>query len=204
MSDGAILPIPSLNLSYTKETTTTSTSDQTQTANATNNNNITITVNPVASDESTSDASKATTPRSSVTQPTTATASKTTSDEETEKVAMFKDRLIEIQTELLLNNIDLVKNLVETTSNKVIYRKEHLQELIGILVLPAASRANYLKLVDIETQPIHVQKFCCNFTHSIFEEVTEITVNSTDNFMLSEIATKMEKIFRINLRRCIV
>jgi hypothetical protein len=224
MSDGAILPIPSLNLSYTKETTTTSTSDQTQTANATNNNSITITVNPLASDES-STTQSTTTAHPTVTQPpaatsataaTTATAaatqggqqaatvSKTTSDEETEKVSLFKDRLIEIQTELLLNNVDLVKNLVETTSNKVIYRKEHLQELIGILVLPVASRANYLKLVDIDTQPIRVQKFCCNFTHSIFEDITEITVNSTDNFLLTEIATKMEKIFKINLRRCIV
>jgi hypothetical protein len=195
--------LPSLNLSYKKETATTL--DQTQTTTATNNNNITITVNPSSGEES-----PTTTPRS--TQPVVFPIPErggiqplpVVADEEAEKVSLFKDRLIEIQTELLLNNVDLVKNLLESSPNKVIYRKEHLQELIGILTLPASSRANYLQLVDIETQPIQVQKLCCNFTHSIFEDINEITINNKDSFLRTETATKLEKIFKISLRRCIV
>jgi hypothetical protein len=102
--------LPSLNLSYRKDSTTTL--DQTQTTTATNNNNITITVNPSSGDES-----PTTTPRS--TQPVVFPIP-TVIDEEAEKVSLFKDRLIEIQTELLLNNVDLVKNLLESSPNKVI------------------------------------------------------------------------------------
>jgi hypothetical protein len=187
--------LPSLNLSYKKETSTNL--DQTQSSTATNSNNITITVNPSSSGEE----SPTTTPRpiEPVVLPIP-----TVTDEEAEKVSLFKDRLIEIQTELLLNNVDLVKNLLESSPNKVVYRKEHLQELIGILTLPASSRANYLQLVDIETQPIQVQKLCCNFTHSIFEDINEITINNKDSFLRTETATKLEKIFKISLRRCIV
>jgi hypothetical protein len=189
--------LPSLNLSYKKETATTL--DQTQTTTATNNNNITITVNPSSS----GDESPTTTPRTQSAQPVVFPIP-VVADDETEKASLFKDRLIEIQIELLLNNIDVVKNLLETSPNKVIYRKEHLQELIGILTLPTSSRANYLQLVDIETQPIQVQKLCCNFTHSIFEDINEITINNKDSFLRTEIVTKLEKIFKISLRRCIV
>jgi hypothetical protein len=189
--------LPSLNLSYKKETATTLDQTQTQTSTATNSNNIIIA--PLIA--VTGDESPTTTPRT--TQPVVFPSVAST-DDETEKVTLFKDRLIEIQTELLLNNIDLVKNLLETSPNKVIYRKEHLQELIGILTLPTSSRANYLQLVDIETQPIQVQKLCCNFTHSIFEDINEITINNKDSFLRTETATKLEKIFKISLRRCIV
>jgi hypothetical protein len=103
----------------------------------------------------------------------------------------------------LLCNKSLIKNLLEL-STRVIYRKEDLQELIGILVLPKETRSKYATLIDIDTEPVHVQKFCCNFKHSIFEEITGITVGTSDNFLGTEIATKMEKIFKISLKRCMV
>jgi hypothetical protein len=78
------------------------------------------------------------------------------------------------------------------------------REINPILVLPKESRSKYLSFVDIETEPVHVQKCCLNFKHSFFEEIIDITVNNTETFLGTEIATRMEKIFKISLKRCII
>jgi hypothetical protein len=49
-----------------------------------------------------------------------------------------------------LFNASLVKNLIEFSSY-VIYRKEDLQELIGILVLPKEQRLKFASLIEVET-----------------------------------------------------
>jgi hypothetical protein len=148
MSDGAFLPLPSLNLSFKKDTSINS--DQTQTANATNN--ITITLNPSEIAIKEINKPSITNPLTNgintnpLTNPINAiipTNPPENTDNETSRVAIFKDRLIEIYADLLLSDKDLIKNLLETSPTKVIFHKEHLQELIGILVLPATSRENW-------------------------------------------------------------
>jgi hypothetical protein len=228
MDTEGFVPLPSLKLSYKKDTSISSSSNPIQTT--TQNQQMTNQINIVVpKTEASSDTSKTIKTRSfelddldtseisdtniakvedSAAKKATDNATKKTketalAEEQNERVLAFKDRLIEIQTELLLCNASLVKNLIEFSSY-VIYLKEDLQELIGILVLPKESRLKFASLIEIETEPIRVQKFCCNFKHSLFEQITEITVNNTENFLGSEIATKMEKLFKISLKRCIV
>jgi hypothetical protein len=136
--------------------------------------------------------------------PATTTTTKTAEEiDMQERIECFKDRLLAIQTELLLDSIALVKNIMEI-SRKAIYKKEHLQELIGILMLPVTTRSRYAELVQIETQPSKFSSSCCNCNHSVFEEITSIVINQTDNFKTTDAATRMENIFKISLSVCIV
>jgi hypothetical protein len=222
MSDGAFLPLPSLNLSFKKDTAFKS--DQNQTSSATNNNNINITVsvanekssentpvktsgeknNPEKSPEKTPVKDKADDKNKveSVLKSAEKEDKKELSEAD-ERVEVFKNRLIQIQCELLLCNNVLLKNILEF-SKYVIFRKEDLQELIGILVLPRESRHLYLEKIDIETKPVEMRRLCCNFEHSLYQEIVDITVNSKESFKGSENANIMEKVFKISLKRCIV
>jgi hypothetical protein len=213
MSEGAFIPLPNLNLTYTKETSTSLSSNPAQNSTQTqqSTNQINITLNPsqnttetnsdILSDTNT--AKVADTNTGKIADTKTAKITDTKTADQDERVQTFKDRLIEIQTELLLCDKNLLKNLLEM-SNRVILRKEDIVELIGILILPKESRHTYASVIDIETEPVKVQKCCLNFTHSFFVNIVDITINNSESFLGSEIATKMEKIFKISLKRCIV
>jgi hypothetical protein len=120
MSDRAFLLLPSLNLFFKKDTSINS--NQTQTANATNN--ITITLNPSEIVTKDTPLTNAQTNVANTIVPTNipSTLSTTNSsrdiDNEVSRVAIFKDKLIDIYADLLLSDKDLIKNLLETSPTK--------------------------------------------------------------------------------------
>jgi hypothetical protein len=94
----------------------------------------------------------------------------------------FKNQLLSFTTDLLLSNIDLIKNLTEF-GNKVIFHVQQLKQLIAILYLSKEDREKYNELIDIETDAVIIHNcFCSNCNHPFIEKIKAININRAVNF----------------------
>jgi hypothetical protein len=115
-------------------------------------------------------------------------------------VAEFKDALLTFNIDLLLNDIDLIKNIRER-GDKVVYRKPQLQALIAILL---TGDKNKMDCVDIETETLEDNCICCKVGNIFYQKIKNIHVNKTTNFMSTEYAVRLQQVFKINLEVCII
>jgi hypothetical protein len=114
-------------------------------------------------------------------------------------VAEFKDALLTFNIDLLLNDIDLIKNIRER-GDRVVYRKEQLQALIAILL---TGDKNKMETVDIETELLEENCVCCKVRNVFYQKIKNIYVNKTVNFMTLEHAVRLQQVFKISLDVCI-
>jgi hypothetical protein len=114
-------------------------------------------------------------------------------------VAEFKDALLTFNIDLLLNDIDLIKNIRER-GDRVVYRKEQLQALIAILL---TGDKNKMETVDIETEPLEDNCVCCKVKNIFYQKIKNIYVNKTVNFLTLDHAVRLQQVFKISLDVCI-
>jgi hypothetical protein len=107
----------------------------------------------------------------------------------------FKDLLIEYQTELLLNDYELICNIIERGKN-IIMREHHLINIIKCLE-PEVS--------DVEIDKEVVQTSClkCSCKNPLYYKITAITLNKTRDFGTSNYKVILQKQYNISLDFCI-
>jgi hypothetical protein len=121
----------------------------------------------------------------------------------TEIETEFKNQLLSFTTDLLLSDLDMIKNISER-GNKVIFYPLQLKQLIAILYLKREDRPRYEDLIDIETEPVVVHNcFCKDCTNPFYEKIKEIHVNRSVNFLSTAHAVNMSSVFRISLSFCL-
>ena len=128
---------------------------------------------------------------------TSASGYKTPAFDEVERE--FKDQLLSFTTDLLLHDIDLVKNIVER-GNKVLYHKQQLKQLISILYLKKEDRKNYNDLIELDTEPVEA---CCWKQNPFYLRIRSIYVLNSVNFLNTPFAVNMATTFRICLDYCL-
>jgi hypothetical protein len=104
----------------------------------------------------------------------------------------FMKALIRIQTEMFLDNIMLLNNLRDL-GNKVIYRVEDLKEMIEILT--------GVTDINIDTDEVPVM---CGCKIPIYAKIKSIALNKTNQFLTSDIATRLREEFKISLEFAIL
>jgi hypothetical protein len=115
----------------------------------------------------------------------------------------FKNQIISHMMELLLNDVDLLKNISER-GNKVIFHVEQLKQLIAILYLSKSDREKYNELIDIETEEVIINnRFCKNCSSPFYLKTKSITVNKSVNFLNTPFAVNMSSVFKISLEHVI-
>jgi hypothetical protein len=110
----------------------------------------------------------------------------------------FKSQLLSFTIDILLNDVDLVKNIAEGGKALLLHLKQ-LKQLIAILCLNKEERLNYEQLIDIETELITDTCLCKSYTNPFFVKVKSIAINKSVNFLLTPYATNMTSVFRISL-----
>jgi hypothetical protein len=117
--------------------------------------------------------------------------------------AEFKDQLLFFATEILLKDLDLLKNITER-GNKILLHPKQLKQLIAILYLQKEDRERYDELIEIETEKIIVNNcFCKDCFNPFYCRIKNIYVNSKVNFLTTAFAVNMQSTFRINLDLCL-
>jgi hypothetical protein len=113
----------------------------------------------------------------------------------------FKDQLLSFTTDLLLTDLDLLKNIAER-GNKILLHIEQLKQLIAISCLNKEDRGRYNELIEIETE--EVQHDCCikNFTNPCYLKIKNIYLLNRVNFCTTAYAVNMTSTFRISLEHC--
>jgi hypothetical protein len=115
----------------------------------------------------------------------------------------FKDQLISFTCDLLLHDVDLLKNIVER-GNKVIFHARQLKQLIAILYLKKEDRRRWDELVEIETEKIVVSNcFCKDCYNPLYLQIKNIFVLNKVNFMSTQHSVVMNVIFKISLELCL-
>jgi hypothetical protein len=115
----------------------------------------------------------------------------------------FKDQLLFFTTEILLKDIDLVKNIADT-GNKVLFHVEQLKQLIAILYLNEDDRRKYDELIEIETENVVSKNcFCKECKNPFYLHIKNIYVNNSVNFLTTPFAVNMTSTFKISLERCL-
>jgi hypothetical protein len=111
----------------------------------------------------------------------------------------FKDQLLSFATDVLLNDVDLLKNITER-GNKILLHITQLKKLIAILYLSKEDRPKWDQLVTIETEKIITNNCLCkSCTNPFYEKVKHIFVNNSVNFLTTPFAVNMTSTFRISL-----
>jgi hypothetical protein len=111
----------------------------------------------------------------------------------------FKDNLLSFTIDLLLNDIDLIKNISER-GNKIILKIEQLKILIAILYLSKEDRQKYNELMDTETGLIVMKNYFCKDCNNPFtSKVKSIIINKSINFFNTAFSVNMTSIFKISL-----
>jgi hypothetical protein len=107
----------------------------------------------------------------------------------------FKDLLIEYQTELLLNDWELICNIAERGKN-IIMREQHLVNIIKCLEPEVTD-------VEIDKEPITVNCVKCSCKSPLYYKITAITLNKTRDFTTSNFKVILQKQYNISLDFCI-
>jgi hypothetical protein len=115
----------------------------------------------------------------------------------------FKDQLLYFTTEILLRDVDLLKNIADRGS-KVLFHVEQLKQLIAILYLKREDRNNYDELIEIETEKVPTNScFCKDFYNPFYLSIKNIYVLNRINFLTTRLAVNMERVFKISLEKCL-
>jgi hypothetical protein len=116
----------------------------------------------------------------------------------------FKDTLLSIMEELLLNDVDLIKNVFER-GKKILLHKDQLKQLIAILYLSKEDRLNYENLILIDTEKVVISScFCKDCVNPFYERIKNIFItNDYTNFLTTQHAVNMTTLFKINLELCL-
>jgi hypothetical protein len=107
----------------------------------------------------------------------------------------FKDLLIEYQTELLLNDYELICNIAERGKN-IIMREQHLINIIKCLEPEVTD-------VEIDKEPVQVSCYKCSFKNPLYYKITGIILNKTRDFTTSNYKVILQKQYNISLDFCI-
>jgi hypothetical protein len=76
--------------------------------------------------------------------------------------------------------------------------------LIAILFLNKEDRQDFEERVEIETEPVYINRCCFNnCVDPFFEHIKSIHVNRTTNFLNTPQAVRMMSVFKISLVVCI-
>jgi hypothetical protein len=111
----------------------------------------------------------------------------------------FKNQLLSFTLDLLLNDLDLIKNIAER-NNKVIFKIEQLKQLIAILYLNREDRNKYEDLIEIETEEIVVNNcFCTSCNNPFYQKIKSIIINKSVNFLLTPYSTNLSSVFKVSL-----
>jgi hypothetical protein len=111
----------------------------------------------------------------------------------------FKNQLLSFTLDLLLNDLDLIKNIAER-NNKVIFKIEQLKQLIAILYLNREDRNKYEDLIEIETEEIVVNNcFCTSCNNPFYQKIKSIIINKSVNFLLTPYSTNLLSVFKVSL-----
>jgi hypothetical protein len=110
-------------------------------------------------------------------------------------IEKFKDLLIEYQTELLLNDYELICNVTERGKN-IVMREEHLVNIIKCL----EPEVNDVK---IEKETVEVNCLKCSCKNPLYYKITSITLNKTRDFTTSNFKVILQKQYNISLDYCI-
>jgi hypothetical protein len=117
--------------------------------------------------------------------------------------AEFKDQLLCFTSDLLLNDVDMLKNVLER-GNKVIFHVKQLKQLIAILYLKKEDRQKWNELIDIEIERIVSNNcFCTDCYNPFYQKIKNIFVMNRINFLSTPHAVNMTVIFRISLELCL-
>ncbi|GHU20992.1 hypothetical protein FACS189472_13290 [Alphaproteobacteria bacterium] len=110
-------------------------------------------------------------------------------------IEKFKDLLIEYQTELLLNDYELICNIADRGKN-IIMRERHLINIIKCLEP---------EVTDVEIDKDVVQTSCykCSFKNPLYYKITGIILNKTRDFTTSNYKVILQKQYNISLDYCI-
>jgi hypothetical protein len=115
----------------------------------------------------------------------------------------FKDQLLSFTTDLLLSDLDLLKNVAER-GNKILFRADQLKMLIAIAYLNTEDRKKYDQLIDIETEKVIINSCLCkDCFNPFYEKIKYIHVNNSLNFLTTPFAVNMSSTFRISLEYCL-
>ncbi|GHU18842.1 hypothetical protein FACS189472_07750 [Alphaproteobacteria bacterium] len=110
-------------------------------------------------------------------------------------IEKFKDLLIEYQTELLLNDYELICNIVDRGKN-IVMREQHLINIIKCLE-PEVNE------VEIDKEPVTVNCRKCSCTNPLYYKITGVILNRTRDFTTSNFKVILQKQYNISLDFCI-
>ncbi|GHU25410.1 hypothetical protein FACS189472_18570 [Alphaproteobacteria bacterium] len=110
-------------------------------------------------------------------------------------IEKFKDLLIEYQTELLLNDYELICNITDRGKN-IVMREQHLINIIKCLE-PEVTE------VEIDKDVIQVSCYKCSFKNPLYYKITAIILNKTRDFTTSNYKVILQKQYNISLDYCI-
>jgi hypothetical protein len=107
----------------------------------------------------------------------------------------FKDLLIEYQTDLLLNDFELICNIIDRGKN-IVMKEQHLVSIIKCLE-PEVSE------VDIDKEAVQISCYKCSCKNPLYYKITSITLNKTRDFKTSNYKVILQKQYNISLDFCI-
>jgi hypothetical protein len=110
-------------------------------------------------------------------------------------IEKFKDLLIEYQTELLLNDWELICNIAERGKN-IVMKEQHLINIIKCLE-PEVND------VEIDKEPVQLNCVKCSCKNPLYYKITAITLNKTRDFTTSNFKVILQKQYNISLDFCI-
>ncbi|GHU23258.1 hypothetical protein FACS189472_16260 [Alphaproteobacteria bacterium] len=105
-------------------------------------------------------------------------------------IEKFKDLLIEYQTELLLNDYELICNIAERGKN-IIMREQHLTNIIKCLEPEVTD-------VEIDKEVVQVSCHKCSFKNPLYYRITAIILNKTRDFTTSNYKVILQKQYNIS------
>jgi hypothetical protein len=114
----------------------------------------------------------------------------------------FKDTLLSFNTDILLNDLDLLKNISEK-GIKIILHLTQLKQLIAILYLSKDDRNRYSELIEIETEPVVSTCLCRDIKIPFYQRIKSIIINKETNFLITPYGTNLSSVFKASLECCL-
>jgi hypothetical protein len=114
----------------------------------------------------------------------------------------FKDTLLSFTTYILLNDLDLIKNISEK-GNKIILHLTQLKQIVVILYLSKDDSSRYNELIEIETEPVMSNCFCRDIKIPFYQRIKSIIINKETNFLITPYGTNLSSVFKVSLEYCL-
>jgi hypothetical protein len=103
----------------------------------------------------------------------------------------FKDHLLSFTTDMLFNDVGLIRNIVQRRS-KAIYYIDQLRKLIANLYLTGEEKNKFDSLVDIDVEPVIIHTCVCkDFISPFIAKIKSIIIYKSVCFLLALFAINM-------------